>query len=498
MKTPKTESKMRAIAVALLALAADPTAAVHNLVLSDKIIHLSKIAAELSNEAYNEDPSGEGYDSFSFFDDEPDQALVAKKDGYCFAAFRGTTLTAEDWAQNIKLGSADVCATNPDGSGEKECCSVRVGFNEAYATNYDKDMEQSLRECASDCPQPDECVVLTGHSQGGAIAAVAALHLPDLNPYVITFGQPPTVNMPCELVSSSRWYRFVNTKSTQFGLYYDPVPFSPKMGTEDVGHMIMLSDDFTGVAYMGLDAQMRFGPLLNGVDAHSMVSLNGTFPGYLNRIDTLITDAESNSSYPIRTNGYVASIQCTQDEECESLKCERETTFSVKRCVGTQCEVDGDCDTGRCDSGLCVPKLGSCMHCDEDSDCFFGSCAWNGRCTGENGLMDDECFCALNSECQSGRCEGITHRVCQATLPLEAHCNEGSDCTSGHCSLGFRCSSEAWWQTHPEEFDETKSKAWMKYGTIGGAVVLLAVVALWWKNKGKRQGYEQIPAHLNV
>jgi len=34
-------------------------------------------------------------------------------------------------------------------------------------------MEKSLRECATECIDKDECVVLTGHSQGGAIAAVA-------------------------------------------------------------------------------------------------------------------------------------------------------------------------------------------------------------------------------------------------------------------------------------------------------------------------------------
>ena len=58
----------------------------------------------------------------------------------------------------------------------------------AYDTPYRSDMEKSLRDCAKDCVNKDECVVLTGHSQGGAIAAVAAVHLADLNPYVITFG----------------------------------------------------------------------------------------------------------------------------------------------------------------------------------------------------------------------------------------------------------------------------------------------------------------------
>jgi pimeloyl-ACP methyl ester carboxylesterase len=77
----------------------------------------------------------------------------------------------------------------------------------------------------------DECVVITGHSQGGAIALVAALYLADLNPYVITFGQPPTVEAPCNLVTSDRVYRWVNTKNAgASGIAYDPVPMAPGLG----------------------------------------------------------------------------------------------------------------------------------------------------------------------------------------------------------------------------------------------------------------------------
>jgi predicted lipase len=94
-------------------------------------------------------------------------------------------------------------------------------------------MEAALRDCAASCKLRDECVVMTGHSQGGAIAAVAALYMPDLNPYVITFGQPPTIDAPCDLITSSRWYRYVNTKAAEvlsIGIVYDPVPFAPNMG----------------------------------------------------------------------------------------------------------------------------------------------------------------------------------------------------------------------------------------------------------------------------
>ena len=69
---------------------------------------------------------------------EPDQALVVKKDGYCYGVFRGTTLTVDDWSQNFQLGTRDICGSDAT-TGEEEpavCCTVRVGFYDAYHTNY--------------------------------------------------------------------------------------------------------------------------------------------------------------------------------------------------------------------------------------------------------------------------------------------------------------------------------------------------------------------------
>jgi len=86
-------------AVLLLLLIMASVSAEKELVLSERIMRLSKISADLSTLAYQEDPPGSGYDSFAFYDAEPDQALVARKNGYCFGAFRGTTPTWDDWQQ---------------------------------------------------------------------------------------------------------------------------------------------------------------------------------------------------------------------------------------------------------------------------------------------------------------------------------------------------------------------------------------------------------------
>jgi alpha-beta hydrolase superfamily lysophospholipase len=218
-------------------------------------------------------------------------------------------LTFDDWAQNLEIGTEDVCVTV---AGTEECCTSRVGFFQAYNTVYRHDVEREVRDCAASCPNRDECVVITGHSQGGAIAAVAALYLADLNPYVITFGQPPTIDAPCPLLTSDRIYRFVNTKRTSAGIAYDPVPMAPGLGADHFGNMIVLGDDPTGVAFIGRDARQTLQPFLNGVEAHFMRAgeippseKNGTaaamttYPGYADRIDML---TGRNASYPIRNN----------------------------------------------------------------------------------------------------------------------------------------------------------------------------------------------------
>jgi hypothetical protein len=177
-------------------------------------------------------------------------------------------------------------------------------------------MEKSLRDCAKDCVNKDECVVLTGHSQGGAIAALSAVYMADLNPYVITFGQPPTIYSPCEIITSDRWYRYVNTKNVESGLIgiaYDPVPFAPSLGADHFGHMLMLSDDPIDVAYIGLDSQDTFSPLnVNGFESHSMVhAIGSNYSGYLDRVKNIVSHY-SNMSYPVSPLGYKDGSLCVR------------------------------------------------------------------------------------------------------------------------------------------------------------------------------------------
>ncbi|KAG7344415.1 lipase class 3 [Nitzschia inconspicua] len=410
-----------------------------SLVLSDHIMSLTKEAAKLSMLAYGEtepeDTVTHDYSAFGYNDAEHDQALtVETSDGHCFVAFRGSSLTIDDWSQNLTIGSQNVCV---DVAGTTECCTVRAEFYDVYDTVYRKDMEDTLRKCASKCENKDDCTIITGYSQGGAIAAVAAVFLADLNPYVITFGQPPTLVAPCNLVTTERIFRYVNTMKTDLSIAYDPVTMTPGLDANHFEKMIVLGDDPTGVAFVGLDDQEFLQQNLNGIAAHYMTG-NGTDPGYIDRIDALTAP---NATYPIRSNGFMLGSTCSINAECESNECSKELFGGWKRCIGIDCNFDDDCETGRCDSGACLTKATSCMDCDHDSDCAGASTVClNYKCSNEFGLMDNHCFCRTGKECDSGRCEGtFPYPMCQAKLADGGTCVKGSDCISGFCGWSYVC-----------------------------------------------------------
>lgn len=68
---------------------------------------------------------------------------MAKNNGFCYGVFRGTTLTVEDWSQNLVLKSEEICGSdriddsgNTDEAEPSVCCTVRAGFYDAYHTSY--------------------------------------------------------------------------------------------------------------------------------------------------------------------------------------------------------------------------------------------------------------------------------------------------------------------------------------------------------------------------
>lgn len=319
---------------------ATATATNEELVLSQSMLLLSRRAAEVSILSSVGLPQETGHDYYRSFLSEPDKAVVVGADGYCFVGFRETTASLADVEQNLGFTFTPACngtATDPTTT----CCPVRAGYNAAYNAPFRGDLEVALDQCLTTyatCTDNTTCTVLTGFSQGGAIAAVAALHLAALNPYVISFGQPPTVHRDfCPLIASDRWYRYVNTHDGNAGnrIGYDFASMSTALNARHVGHMILFPADHnsTGYAYLGRDlTDYRIRP--SSIAAHFMadsyVASAQYHPGYVDHIRFLLEQG----TFPVALTGYVDGSLCTQNRECASGSCGRTvlTFWKPPRC----------------------------------------------------------------------------------------------------------------------------------------------------------------------
>lgn len=219
----------------------------NNIILDENLVKLSILSAKIAR-CVNKPSSADECSDAKVFDSTwgPDKAIAVYQEGICFGAFQATTWSSADWGQNLDPGMADDVCSPHNGI----CCPSRRGFRNAYQNvSYLSEFEQTLEECKQEkCGDGKECdLILTGYSQGGAVAMVGAVFL---NPTaVFTFGQPPTMEDPCYAYDTSRVFRYVNTAVTYGEMRYDIVPFLGIGPIDHMGHLLVLSDDTENVAY---------------------------------------------------------------------------------------------------------------------------------------------------------------------------------------------------------------------------------------------------------
>jgi len=174
-------------------------ASCQSVLVDEALIDLSLRTLGLAAELYlSDDISVEGG---IVYIDEPDAAIFLHQDHYCFGIFRGTTPDIADWMQSLDPFFGEVCST------KGECCKTRRGFQQAYdLPDFKYDLEDNLRSCKSNCPDCE--VVLSGHSQGAAIASIAAVAMNDLDPTIIAFGQPGTIVGDCPPLNVDKYFRY--------------------------------------------------------------------------------------------------------------------------------------------------------------------------------------------------------------------------------------------------------------------------------------------------
>ena len=371
--------------------------------LSREIVKVSADAADFSLLAY----SGSSSDILATYNDKNDRSIVAFRGGHCFGAYRGTTKKVSDWAQNFDLTDKILTV----GSSK---CRMRSGFFDGHNTHYLSSFTSELEKCMNTrCATPQlphkKCpLVLTGHSQGGAIAVVASLIYRRYDPLVITFGAPRAVDAPCSLINAARHYRYINTgEKTLFarkGLAFDLVPMTPGTGSDHFGHAILLGQDTDSVAMLGINNDNNLLPA-GPTSVHSVTS-------YQHKLRSM-----SNLGVPIKTTGFSMNRRCTKDNQCQTRMC--------KHVIGFFNTV---IDNGKYCTGLTGGK------CNEDSDCRNRRCVKD-KCRAGN--LND--VCGKDSDCNSGRCDSN----CKNKLSRGSSCNENSDCQSNNCKykfpISFKC-----------------------------------------------------------
>ena len=368
--------------------------------LSTEIVKISADAADFSALAY----TGSSENILGAFSDKNDRSIVAFKDGYCYGAYRGTTKKASDWAQNFDLSDKTLTI----GSSR---CRMRSGFFDGHNTHYLAKFTSLLEQCMNENCQSSgkRCpLVLTGHSQGGAIAVVASLFYRRYDPYVITFGAPRAVDAPCSLINAVKHYRYVNTGDRTIfrrkGLSFDLIPMTPGTGSDHFGHTLLLGHDADSVASIGVNNDDNLLPAAP-MSVHSI-------SGYKSKLRRM-----ANLRIPIKTNGFSLHRPCTKDNQCQTRMCRH-----VIGLFGTVL------DNGKYCTGVNGGK------CNEDSDCRNRRCVKD-RCRAGN--LNE--VCGKNSDCNSGRCDG----TCKNKLSNGSSCNEDSDCQSNNCKykfpISFKC-----------------------------------------------------------
>lgn len=143
-----------------------------------------------------------------------------------------------------------------------------------------------------------------------------------------------------------------------------------------------------------------------------------------------------------------------------------QNTANPAQTAGTGCKVNGDCATGLCDAGRCVPQKGTGQNnsfCTSDAQCKTTSYCYRGACQdikldGANCYKDSGCtsgFCVnkkciaaasqpINAGCtSSAQCTGgafCSNGKCQTIKPAGSYCYKDQGCTSGYC-VNNKCSS---------------------------------------------------------
>lgn len=237
------------------------------------------------------------------FEDPFDRVMLRyhADEGVCYAAWKGANIaTPLNVLQSWSVLPANVC-------GSEGCCLVGRGMHEAYYADYVEEFEDAVDDCYNNCPGGCK-VVLTGHSQGAAIAPVAAVALQRYDPILMTYGQHLTLWGPqrCEVLENMETYLRFTTICDTSGTgspVYDSISIQgyPWLN-HHTGTMIMIGPD--GAATVARNRGMIFMPV-----AEPCHNVDNWYKPYIRDLS------------PGPFDGFSSGAMCSRDIECQSQSC---------------------------------------------------------------------------------------------------------------------------------------------------------------------------------
>ena len=324
------------------------------------------------------------YEEIRVYTNEPDQAILARKDRRCYVAFRGSKSTSlGDWKQNFDLRSRKIYKDNIEKGHHNKWCKAQASFADFMSTVEVANGRADTLDCVKKCKDPLDCLVLAGHSQGGASAAIASILLYSAHLTIVTFGQPVAIHADCSLVPSERFYWYVNSiveEDESDDLGFDLVPFLPN-GYAHYGSCLLLGDS-GGVKYLGSDQEISFKPSIIDcvfdcdLSAHKM---DGRKYSYMARIQGIFYRPKR--KFPISTDGFPDGAVCEPgyDFLCGSGSCcDNQCLSKVKHlCINNSRKKNGDCESDKCILHSCAKGNGQVTNgcpCRRNMDCLSRDC----------------------------------------------------------------------------------------------------------------------------
>lgn len=208
------------------------------------------------------------------------QAMFVETDRYRAVVFRGTDPFCtgggpmHDWIRNLDSRSV-----------KTEFGNLHNGFYAGFIKIRNDVYDACQEHGVFDAKMPPKPFYLAGHSQGGALAVVAAAHMDGMVPERIaglfTYGQPRCFKAAAARTfhgrfacSPRRYFRYINRT--------DPVPRMPPalLGFRHAGELRFIDHRFhthinPGFAYRLLDAARGVCDLVRGLDKYNALDEHG-------------------------------------------------------------------------------------------------------------------------------------------------------------------------------------------------------------------------------